>query len=178
VESQAQEKAITLRRLAVFALSVIAAGVSISWFLAVPMMHQQPNVVSLFPDPLQERFFFDLLGFISGCWLLCFISSLCGWPVPARLAQWLGIIFVSVDQVILIAQWHTLSLYQNFVSGGYVVVPLVFETYFLALYFGLFTLPALTSSGNRSLTGLGTLVVVLPWLLGRADIILGTRILP
>jgi hypothetical protein len=171
-------KPIDFRRLVVFGSAVIMAGLAITVVCLVPLFFRHAHPISIFPDPLEEEFFFDLFGLIGACWLTCFVMALCAWKAPARVSQWLGIILLSIDQVVLFAQWQGLSEYHNFWSEGIWLAPALLEVYFIGLFFSFFTLPALTISGNRRLTALGTLVVLLPWLIGRAAIIMGTRLLP
>jgi hypothetical protein len=172
-----EAKGLFFRRIVVFGLSVIISGLSIGIFCLVPLF-LKAHPISIFPDSLEEDFFFDVFGLIGASWLTCWVCALCDWKTPARVGQWLGIIFLCVDQIILIAQWEGLAAYHNFWSEGVWIVPSILEVYFIGLFFAFFTLPALTQQGNRSLTGLGTLVVLLPWLVGRSAIIMGTRLLP
>lgn len=165
------------RRSLVFGVSMAAAGGAIFVLCLIPLFAPYTLPKSLFPDPLQEGFFFDLIGWISGCWLFSWISASCGWQRLARVGQWLGIILLCVDQAILIGLWKAFSDYANFLTGGLWLAPLLLQLFFLGYFFGFFTLPELTNSGNRTLTGLGTMAVLLPWLLGRNAIVIGTQFL-
>lgn len=131
---------------------------------------------TLLPTFQQERFFFDLFGIVCACWLVCWVTALNDWPTVARAAQWLGIIILSIDEAILLSVWNEAFLHppQNLVVW---LAPLLVQTYLMGCFFAFFTLPALTASGNRRLTGLGTLVLILPWLLGHDYIIAGSELL-
>ena len=168
---------ITGRRKIVFTISVGLCGLAIAFLCAAPGM--APNAVpkSMFPDILQEQFFFDIFGWISGCWLLSYIAALCDWPAMRRIGQWLGIILVSTSQIVLISIWQYITNFQDFYSAGMWVVPGMFQILILGLYLGFFTMPALCATGSRQLTGLGSLAILLPWLLGRNVIIDGSHIL-
>jgi len=161
----------------VFGVSVFVAGLAISILCLVPLFIHDADARTLFPDALQEQFFFDLFGWIGGCWLLSWVSAVCSWKGMARVGQWFGIILLSVDQAVLISVWQSFSQYPEFWSGGIWIVPGLLELFFIGYFFALFTMPALTLSGNRRLTGLGALTVLLPWLLGRQSVILGTQLL-
>ncbi len=165
------------RRPRVFGVAVATAGMAIFVFCWVPLFNPEGNPRSLFPDPLQEEFFFDLVGWIGGCWLISWVSALCSWQRMARFGQWLGIILLCVNQAILIGIWRAFSATSGFPLAGAALTPLLLQLFFLGYFLGLFTLPSLTATGNRRLTGLGTLAVLLPWLLGRQAIIMGTQIL-
>ena len=165
------------RREFVFGISVLAAGLAITMLCLVPMFLRDSPARSLFPDALQEQFFFDLFGWIGGCWLLSWVSALCSWKGMARVGQWFGIILLCLDQVILLGVWNSFGRFDSFLSGGIWLVPGMLELFFVGYFFALFTMPALTLSGNRTLTGLGALAVLLPWLMGRESIILGTQLL-
>lgn len=165
------------RRGFVFGVSVLAAGLAITMLCLVPMFLRDSPARSLFPDALQEQFFFDLFGWIGGCWLLAWVSALCSWTGMARLGQWFGIILLCLDQVILLGLWNSFAQFDSFLSGGMWLVPGMLELFFVGYFFAFFTMPALTLSGNRTLTGLGTLAVLLPWLMGRESIILGAQLL-
>ncbi|MBI4534012.1 MAG: hypothetical protein HY711_08685 [Candidatus Melainabacteria bacterium] len=165
------------RRQIVFAAAVGIAGLSISLLCLVPLFIRDVATKSLFADLLQESFFFDIVGWIGGCWLLSWVSALSQWRKMARLGQWLGIVLLCLDQVVLLAVWKALSLCHNNSIDGLWLAPALLQACFLGYFFGFFTMPALTLSGNRTLTGLGALAVLLPWLLGRQAIILGTQYL-
>jgi len=153
------------------------AGLSVALLCLVPVFLTQSTAKSLFTDALQEKFFFDLFAWICGAWLFSFVSAICGWTGMARLGQWLGIILLSVGQAILIFLWIDFSNYENFFHGLLWITPLLLQLTFLGYFFGLFTMPALALSGSKRLTGLGTLAVLLPWVLGRDVIVAGTHFL-
>lgn len=164
-------------RALVFGASVLVAGVAISILCLVPLFLHDSEARTLLPDALQEQFFFDLFGWIGGCWLLSWVSAMCSWQGMSRLGQWFGIILLCLDQVVLFGIWASFSQYHDFWSGGTWIVPGLLELFFVGYFMALFTMPALTLSGNRRLTGLGALTVLLPWLLGRQSVILGTQLL-
>ena len=164
------------RRQAVFGASVLLAGFSIVIMCFCPVVFPLSSMTTLFSTEQQEAFFFDIFGFISASWLLCWVASLNGWNQSAKIGQWLGLVCLCVDQVNLLGIWHSLSESQNLLLGVW-VTPSFLQIYLLGSFFGFFTLPGLTRDGNRTLTGLGTLVLLLPWLIGRDEIIAGTQIL-
>lgn len=165
------------RRSVVFGSSLAAAGLAIVIFCLIPLFNVNCVPKSLFPDPLQEGFFFDLIGWIGGCWLFTWVSALNSWRRLARVGQWLGIVLLCVDQSILIGIWAAFSEFSGFLTGGLWIGPAILQVFFLGYFLGFFILPTLTSSGNKTLTGLGTLAVLLPWLLGRDAIVMGTQFL-
>jgi hypothetical protein len=165
------------RRQVSFAVSVAIAGLAITLLCLVPLIFRDGNARSLFPDQLQENFFFDIFGWVGGCWLWCWVCGLCDWRHMSRVGQWFGIVLLSLDQVVLIGIWKGVSTNPSLLTDGIVLAPLLLQFYFLGYFLGFFTMPALTLSGNRRLTGLGTLAVLLPWLLGREAIILGSQLL-
>ncbi len=168
---------ILTRRSLIFGVSVTAAGLAIVVLCLIPLFIPYGAPKSLFPDQLQEGFFFDLIGWIGGSWLFSWICALNSWQRLARVGQWLGIILLCVNQSIMIGLWVAFLEYGNFFTSGLWVAPMILQVFFLGYFFGLFILPTLTSSGNRTLTGLGTLAVLLPWLLGRDAIVTGTQFL-
>jgi hypothetical protein len=169
--------ALFLRRQAVFGASVLMAGFSILALCVFPLFFAaRTDPQSLFSTPLQERFFFELFGFISAAWLLCWVSSVNNWSIGAKLGQWLGLVFLCIDQVNLIAIWKGLAE-AEFLSKGMWITPAFLQVYLFGSFFGFFTLPGLTRDGDRSLTGLGTLALLLPWLVARDQIIEGTQYL-
>lgn len=165
------------RRSLIFGASMFSAGLAILLFCLVPLFSPYAVPRSLFPDPFQEQFFFDLIGWIGGCWLFTWICALNSWQRLARVGQWLGIILLCVDQSILIGLWAAFAEYKDFLSDGLYLAPFTLQLFFLGYFLGFFTLPSLTDSGNRTITGLGTLAVLLPWLLGRDAIVMGTQFL-
>lgn len=167
-----------------FGASVLLAGLAIVNLLVIPMIFAQPDhrsqfsttAHSLFGTTQQQIFFFDLFGFIGACWLLTWISALNSWSATAKFGQWLGIIFLCIDQVNLIIVCKLMMNDHSTVPGLW-IAPVLLQLYLLGSFFGFFTLPGLTRDGNRTLTGLGTLVLLLPWLIGRNQIISGTECL-
>lgn len=153
------------------------AGFSILALCIFPLvfaLHVIPE--SLFSTPHQERFFFELFGFISAAWLLCWVSSVNNWSIGAKLGQWLGLLFLCIDQVNLLVIWKAFAEAECFAKGIW-IAPAFLQVYLFGSFFGFFTLPGLTRDGDRSLTGLGSLALLLPWLIARDQIIEGTRYL-
>ena len=142
-----------------------------------PLIAYDASPSSLFSDSLQEEFFFDILGWIGGFWLLSWVGAICSWKGVAQLGQWLGIVLLSLDQVVLLGVWSAFSHYHDFLGSGVWLAPTLLEVFFLGYFLSIFTMPALTLLGNRTLTGLGALIILLPWLLGRQEIIAGTQFL-
>jgi len=168
---------VSRRRQIVFAISISLAGLAISSLCLVPSFYPLAHPRSMFPSVLQEQFFFDLFGWIGGAWLLSWVSALSGWRGVARIGQWTGIVILSLDQVVLLSLWQVMSGYLNFTSSSLWWLPALLQCFFVGYFLAFFTMPSLTLSGNRSLTGLGTLALLLPWLLGRQALILGTQFL-
>ncbi len=164
------------RRQTVFGTSVLAAGFSILSLCFCPLLITQASPAPLFFSLQQESFFFGLFGFISASWLLCWVSTLNSWPQFAKLGQWLGLLFLCVDQVNLLAIWKAFSDSDS-LGRGLWVAPAFIQVYLVGSFFGFFTLPGLTKDGNHRLTGLGTLALLLPWLVARDEIIAGVRCL-
>jgi len=131
---------------------------------------------SLFRAALEERFFFDMFGFISGFWLLSWVGAINEWWGIAKVGQWLGIILLCLDQAIFVQIWRAIISEPAMVNGLW-IAPLLLQCYLLGCFLGFFILPSLTRSGNKSLTGLATLVLLLPWLFGRDEIVLGSQFL-
>ncbi|MBX9687866.1 MAG: hypothetical protein K2X27_14265 [Candidatus Obscuribacterales bacterium] len=152
------------------------AGFSIVSLCFCPILFSQTVPESLFSTQQQEEFFFGLFGFISASWLLCWVASLNYWTQTAKLGQWLGLIFLCLDQVNLLAIWRALSETGSLLNGLW-IAPTIIQVYMIGSFFGFFTLPGLTRDGNRTLTGLGTLALLLPWLVARDVIIAGTQYL-
>ncbi len=92
------------------------------------------------------------------------------------MAQWSGLLFLCVDQATLIAVWRVIAE-SGIMMNGIWFVPAILQCYLIGTFFGFFTLPGLTRDGNRTLTGLGTLALLLPWLIGRNEIVAGTQCL-
>lgn len=165
------------RREIVFGTAVLLAGYAITSLCLMPLFFSDLEPHGLFPTAAQEKFFFDLFGLIGGCWLLSWVSAVNDWSGMSRVGQWLGIILLCVDEAILISIWRTFVSYSGPLALGIWIAPVLLQTYLLGCFFGFFTMPALTRSGNRTLTGLGTLVLLLPWLFGRDAIVTGTEYL-
>lgn len=163
------------RRQAVFSASVLLASFSIFSLCFCPIIFPIASTSTLFPTEQQESFFFDLFGFIGASWLLCWVATINEWTQASKLGQWLGLLFLCVDQVALIAVWNSAASDQ--VLFGFWIPPMFLQVYLLGSFFGFFTLPGLTKDGNRSLTGLGTLAILMPWLVARDEIIAGTQVL-
>lgn len=167
-----RERLLAKRREGVFGIAVLLAGFAITNLCFVPIVITNSLPHSLFPTLQQEEFFFDLFGFISGCWLLCWVSAVNDWTNMARVSQWLGIILLCLDQAVMIELWMNVG----HDGGSHMAIwlaPFLIQTYLAGCFFGFFTLPALTQQGNRTLTGLGTLVLLLPWLFGRDSVVAG-----
>ncbi len=168
--------ALSSRRQSVFGASVLAAGFSIASLCFCPILFVNSMPESLFSSQQQENLFFDLFGFISASWLLCWVSTLNSWNYSAKLGQWLGLLFLCVDQVSLLAVWRSLAATGCLLRGLW-IAPALIQVYLIGSFFGFFTLPGLTKDGNRTLTGLGTLALLLPWLIARDQIVAGTQFL-
>ncbi len=173
VEARLKER-LQERRTGIFGIAVLLAGLAIVFLCLMPILLADTAPVSLFPTPQQEHYFFDMFGMIFACWLLSWVSAINGWNQMAKAAQWLGIILLSLDQAVLVAVWGEL-LRQDSLPIGMWFAPLVLQTYLLGCFFGFFTLPDLTRSGNRTLTGMGTLLLLLPWLFGRDLVVSGAE---
>lgn len=165
------------RRQAAFAVSMALAGLAVTILCLIPLFLHDADPRSLFVTTPQEDFFFDMIGWIGGAWLVCWVASICGWRQLSFFGEWLGICILCINQVVLLGVWKILSGYDNFWSTGILWTPVLLQIYFLGYFLGFFTMPALTLSGNKRLTGLGTLAVLLPWLLGRDSLIAGTHLL-
>ncbi len=165
------------RRRKVFVFAVVIAALSASLLCLTPLFLLDLVPQSLFADSWQESFFFDSIGWTAGLWLMSFTGALCGRQAFADIGQWLGIILLSFNQVLLMALWVSfLSVPDNLAGGVWVALTLL-QTFFIGWFLCFFTMPALVLSGKTSLAAMGTLVLLLPWLLGREGIILGTRYL-
>lgn len=158
-----------------FGASVLLAGLSTVNLLVIPLVFTAAPTQPLFDTNQQEVFFFDVFGFISACWLLTWIAALNNWAAAAKLGQWLGIIFLCLDQVNLIVIGRLMM--NEHTAAGLWIGPAFLQLYLVGSFFGFFTLPGLTRDGNRTLTGLGTLLLLLPWLIGRNQIVSGSECL-
>ncbi|MBY0356482.1 MAG: hypothetical protein K2W82_00660 [Candidatus Obscuribacterales bacterium] len=163
------------RRQAFFGASVLLAGISMINLCLVPLFVDNAIPEPLFHTVQQQNFFFDLFGFISACWLLCWLSAINQWYSLAKLGQWAGLLFLCIGQVNLLGVWKILADKAPLLSSGLWIAPGLLEIYILGCFFGFFTLPGLVKDGNRSLTSLGTLLLLLPWLIARNAVILGSQ---
>jgi hypothetical protein len=157
---------LTKRREKIFGTAVLLAGFSIISLCIMPYVLSDTAPLPLFPTFQQEKFFFDVFGLIFACWLLSWVAALNDWAAVARAAQWLGIILLSSDEAVLVIVWRDLAHQTSNVPIGLWLSPLVLQTYLVGCFFAFFTLPGLTRAGNRTLTGLATLLILLPWLVG------------
>jgi hypothetical protein len=162
------------RREGVFGIAVLLAGLSIIGLCLMPLLLLDTAPKPLFPTSQQEHFFFDLFGLIFACWLLSWVSALNDWKQMAKAAQWLGVILLSIDQAVLVVVWKELPTLHSIPIGMW-LAPLILQTYLIGCFLGFFTLPNLTRAKNLSLTGLGTLLLLLPWLCGRDLVIIGAE---
>lgn len=163
------------RRQAVFGASVLLAGISIINLCFTPLLLTDVIPESLFHTAKQQNFFFDLFGIISACWLLTWLSAINRWLTLSKIGQWAGLIFLCIDQVNLLVVWKTLADKAPLLSSGLWIAPGLLQIYLFGCFFGFFTLPGLVRDGNRNLTSLGTLLLLLPWLIARDAIVLGTQ---
>ncbi len=170
------KNALSGRRQAVFGASALMAGFSIASLCFCPLLLTHAMPAMLFYSQQQETFFFGLFGFMSASWLLCWVSELNGWHQCSKMAQWSGLLFLCVDQVNLLAVWRAIAD-TGIMMNGLWIAPAIIQVYLIGSFFGFFTLPGLTRDGNRTLTGLGTLALLLPWLIGRNEIVAGTQCL-
>jgi hypothetical protein len=164
------------RREGVFGIAVLLAGLAIFSLCLMRAVLGSTAPERLFPTVLQERFFFDLIGIICGCWLLSWVSAVNGWRAAARVGQWLGIIVLCAEEAILAGLFHEVMAQREIGIGSW-AAPVVVQIYLMGCFFGFFTLPSLTQNGNLRLTGLGTLLLILPWLFGRDAVIAGVQYL-
>jgi hypothetical protein len=135
--------ALSGRRQKVFGASVLTAGFSIAVLCFCPVIFARSATESFFASQQQESFFFSLFGFISASWLFCWVSSLNSWTACAKIGQWLGLLFLCVDQVSLLAVWKLLGATGHLMRGLW-VAPAIVQIYLLGSFFGFFTLPGLT----------------------------------
>lgn len=165
------------RRELVFGSSVVVAGLALIALCLLPCLFPQTEPLSLFPTGKQEAFFYDLFGIIGGFWLLTWVAAVNRWMNVAKFGQWLGIILLCVDQSTLALIWRFVLQQPSMLTELLWLPPLLLQLYLTGFFVGMFTLPSLTESGNHSLTGLGTLMVLLPWLFGAEAAILGVAVL-
>jgi hypothetical protein len=170
------ENALRKRREIVFGTAVLASGLCVTILCLMPTLLADTVPESLLPTAWQERFFFDVFGIIGGLWLLCWVSAINQWHIAARTGQWTGILLLSAQQAILTGIFKV-ALAHMPESHAIWVAPAALQVYLVGLYFGFFTLPKLTDNGNLRLTGLGTLVLLLPWLFGKDAFVSGVQYL-
>jgi hypothetical protein len=164
------------RREGVFGIAVLLAGLAITSLCLMPIILPAIAPQTLLPTVHQEKFFFDLFGIVCGCWLLSWVCAVNGWLGMARLGQWLGITLLCLEEAILLGVLNDMTRQPSLAIGAW-LAPALVQTYLMGCFFGFFTLPSLTLSGNRTLTGLGTLVLILPWLFGHDAVVSGTEFL-
>lgn len=157
------QQPLTKRREKIFGTAVLLAGLSIIGLCLMPYVLADTPPRPLFPSVPQEKFFFDLFGMIFACWLLSWVAALNEWRGVARSAQWLGVILLCSGQAVLVNVWRDLAN-QTYIPVGLWAAPLLLQFYLVGCFLGFFTLPSLTLAGNRTLTGLATLLILLPWL--------------
>jgi hypothetical protein len=165
------------RRHIVFAWAVFIASLVLTNFCLTPLLYPGRSPVPLFNDAFLEELFYDMFAVGAGCWLFCWVAAVNGWRVALKAGQWLGITLLSVNQALFLGVWWDVFQTPNAFVAGVWAVPWLVQSYLLGCFVALFTLPALTSAGNLRLTGLGTLSLVLPWLVGRKEILMGTQVL-
>jgi len=164
------------RRERVFGGAVLTAGVAVLGLcLMSSLLAFHATSELLLPTALQERFFFDVFSIVAGCWLLSWVSAVNGWTAASRVGQWLGIILLCANEAILVSVWQ--SVFGHLGTAGSWMAPMVIQLYLFGCFFGFFTLPSLTANGNLRITGLGTLMILLPWLCGRDAIASGAHYL-
>lgn len=165
------------RRHIVFAWSVFVAGLVITAFCLMPVIYPDRHPRSFFQNSIVEDLFFDVFAVSSGCWLFSWAAAVNGWKMATKAGQWLGITLICLNQALLLGVWWDLLQQPQALSSGLWAVPWLIQGYILGCFVGFFTMPELTLSGNRSLTALGTLAILLPWLVGRREVLVGTQIL-
>ncbi len=164
-----------LRRPAIFTGAVALASFFASLFLIAPFVFQSDEIASIFSTALEEDFFYDIFAWTAAAWLVAYVFNVCAFYSLGRFGQWAGIVLLSVNQVILSQQCAQLTHYQGPATTHVWVMPMLIECWLICLYVGFFTLPALVKSGNLRLTGIATLAVTLPWLIGKGLIVLGSQ---
>ena len=170
-----QQSHIYKRRESVFGVAVLLAGLAVSSLCVMPTLLSADTPRHLFlPTLPQEQSFFDILGMSCGCWLLTWMSAVNDWKLASRVGQWVGILLLCAEEALLVGVWRDATWSSTAI--GLWVAPAVVQIYILGCFFGFFTLPSLTQI-NRRLTGLGTLVLLLPWLMGRDAVVAGTEYL-
>jgi hypothetical protein len=94
----------------------------------------------------------------------------------ARAAQWLGIVLLCSDEAVLVLMLREM-VHQVDPPIGMWLAPLILQVYLVGCFLGFFILPSLTRAGNRTLTGLATLLLLLPWLVGSELVVTGAEYL-
>lgn len=168
---------IETRRHIVFAWAVFIACLVLTNFCLTPLLYPGRSPVPLFHDTSLEDLFYDMFAVAAGCWLFCWVAAVNGWKMAGKSGQWLGITLLSVNQALFLGVWWDVFQTPNAFAAGVWAVPWLVQAYLLGCFVGFFTMPALTTAGNWRLTGLGTLALVLPWLVGRKEILMGTQVL-
>lgn len=166
-----------LRRPAIFTAAIAIASFLAALFWLAPFVCRTDEIASIFSTALEEDFFYDIFAWVAAAWLVSFIFSVCSLNALGRFGQWVGILLLSVNQVVLSQQCAQLAHYQAPGAGHVWPVPLLIECLLICLYVGFFTLPALVKHDYKRLTGIATLAIVLPWLLGKDAVVLGSQVL-
>lgn len=166
-----------LRRPAIFTAAIAVASFLTSLFWLAPFVCKTEEIASIFPIALEEIFFYDIFAWVAAAWLVSFVFFVCAMPAVGRFGQWVGIFLISMDQVVLYQQCAQLAHLQGSDANNVWVMPLLIEFWLICLYIGFFTLPALMKHDYKRLTGIATLAIVLPWLLGKDAIVLGSQVL-
>ena len=173
IDNQTKKKRMALRRPAIFTAVMAIASFIVSIFWIAPFVFHTEEIASIFSTALEEDFFYDIFAWSAAAWLVAYVCSAAEFFGLSRFGQWAGIILLSVNQVVLSQQCTQLA--QSQIHNVY-VVPLVIEAWVICLYGGFFMLPSLVKAGYLRLTGIATLAVTLPWLLGKTAIVLGSQV--
>lgn len=175
IDNQMKNQLMALRRPAIFTGAMAVASFIASLLWAAPYVVRTEEVASIFSTALEEDFFYDIFAWAAAAWLVAYICNACAFYALGRFGQWGGIFLLSVNQVVLSQQCAQLAHFKA--SVHVYAVPLIIEAWLICLYFGFFTMPSLMKAGNNRLVGIATLVVTLPWLLGKSAIVLGSQVL-
>lgn len=162
------------RREGVFGIAVLLAGLAITSLCLMPVLLWDTTPQIFMPTMSEEHLFFNVFGVVCGCWLLSWVSAVNEWNMSARIGQWVGILLLCAEEAMLVAVLR--DMFSPGAVAGTWIAPVVVQTYLMGCFFGFFTLPSLTII-NRRLTGLGTLVLLLPWLFGRDAVMSGIEYL-
>lgn len=165
-----------LRRPAIFTGAVALASFLASLFWLAPFVCRTEEIASIFATALEEDFFYDIFSWVAAAWLACFVFNVGNLTALGRFGQWAGILLISVNQVILSQQCAQLTHYQG-PSANVWVMPMLIEAWLICLYVGFFTMPSLMRSDYKRLTGIATLAITVPWLVGKNAIVLGSQVL-